>query len=270
MQSGANRARTVAANAFESCLDLTFDKEVTEAEFGREWLALMSCQSDIYASGWYVPPPDGLAVLTGTSDSASRTSFGSLRDPENWPSERKIDWSGYLYAYCSPVDRETGLMGDFAITLFLGESDRIREHFLNSYVATQRVLQAAEHHENSLDLFKTASKIFSEHGLRNEVVSITDSTPLDLGHSFPRLPEALRPDTLDSESAKLLSKGRKFLNEVSDWRLDAVDQYTIEPQLRSTLDESLPQVAFHYAVQQEPFAIFNEPDVVLRKWGLTR
>jgi hypothetical protein len=164
-------------------------------------------------------------------------------------------------------------MGDFAITLYLGSDERLQGHFRRCHRATREVLAVCSPRTTARDLFASSQEIFSAHGLENSVVSKTDSTSLDLGHSFARLHGESKPDpddrVLGQAAANELSRGRRFISPEHTWSLGSVPQFTIEPQLRSATDSSLPQIAFHYVIAPgEDGTVLAECDELFERYGL--
>ncbi len=271
MRIEANPGRAIAAAAFRTTLDAHFGKAaVSEKDFAEYWLAEMTSHHELSSTGWYEPPPNGCSVLAASSRASERISFGSLRDEEFWPGQTIIDWEdGLLYAYASPVHLPTGLPGDFAVTLYLGSDARVREHFLSAYRATGEVVAMIRPSMTSRELFEDAERVFAEAGLKNSVVSVTDSTPLDLGHTLPRLSAtSLTTRALSREDCEFVRRGRKFINADDDWALESVDQFTIEPQLLSVEDSGLPQISFHYVVVLPSLALLDEGDSFFRRFEL--
>ena len=234
----------------------------------RSWAEAMGTHPAVSANGWYDPPPRGVAVLSGLS----RISFETLRNEASWPGEDVVDWdAGALYGYCSPVNTSDGMPGDFAVTLYFGADPAIRAHFLAAHRATRDVLAVACEESSSRSLFRRSGEIFEAAGLRNCVVSYTDTMPLDLGHTFP-VPTQYGLDgerRLNAGTRDTIRTSRKFLNDDSDWDLRASGQFTVEPQLASAADPSLPQVTFHYVVDPETGTVLDEPDAILSEFSLT-
>lgn len=262
-----NLARRAATETFRETLRrLKRRSQVTERDFANEWLAAMSSVDGVSMNGWYNPPPDGVAVLTGIP----RINFTSLRDEENWPSTRTIDWeNGALYAYCSPVNTASGMPGDFAITLYFGDNKHIRQHFHRTYQAVHEILTGIPSKASSGELFRHSTDIFDRWNLRNCVISYTDTVFLDLGHTFPAL------STFDTLTRKLepaeqdfIRRGRKFINNESDWPLNSHGQFTVEPQLIDVGDAELPQVTYHYVVTPDSFGVLDDQDTILTDFGL--
>ena len=131
-----NRERQKAYRALEGTVDSLYGREeVTERVFRDAWLERISGEGNPPAGGWYCPPPFGMAVLTG-----SRLSFDSLRNPEYWPGNDAVDWKeGSLYAYASPVDPESGWMGDLSVTLCFDREAKLAGHIRNCHEAVMEL-----------------------------------------------------------------------------------------------------------------------------------
>lgn len=269
-----NYSRKSAFESLSKTLDHLIGKpDITEKIFHNIWQEELSKDDQVIADGWYTPPPKGMAVLAGSIEYPSRVSFESLRSEEFWPNDRVINWeSDLFYAYCSPIDLRTGIPGDIAITLYFGKSQRIREHFRNTYNATQKVLSLLDNVETSSDLFQLSQTVFQNYNLQNCVVSITDRVPLDLGHTLPQMEtdDLAQNNLLTDLQKESIRRSRQFINAESSWPFIKGMQFTIEPQLVSTLDKELPQVAYHYAVQfTGTFKICNDVDTLLKRYDLT-
>lgn len=221
-----------------------------------------------------MPPPKGMAVLFGTGDDPSRVCFESLRFEEWWASERQADWSDCLmYAYCSVVDRDHGVPGDFAITLYTGTNKRLRAHIKSCIDATHEVLNSLVSSSGSLEVFLGSQRIFQDCHLKNCVVSITDEVSLDLGHSYPVVDVSSVPADefqLPVELCGSIRSGRKFLNGTSDWDLAEPAYFTIEPQLIDVRDKTLPQISQHYIVRRHDVntKVDLDLDVLFRRFDL--
>lgn len=240
-----NHARSVAIRALDATLRALRGRDVTELDVKNEWLARMTENSSIVADGWYDPPPSGITVLAADSSDPHRISFETLRKQQWWPSSRQVVWEdALLYFYCSPVDRTSGVIGDLAVTLYFGRDPALRQHLTRAREALRAVVSLLGIIDRSRDLFRAAEREFAERGFRNAVVSYTDVTPLDLGHSVTSAPPyQFEPGT--DEWKNHLRTTRLFINDVSDWPLTSVDQFTVEPQLVSRSDDRLPQVTHH-------------------------
>ncbi len=263
-----NMARQKAFNSLCITLEKLYGKQsIYEKDFKNEWYNNLTKENNIIADGWYNPPPNGMAILFG-----NRVSFDSLRNKKNWASDTIINWKeDLLYAYCSPVDKVSGIIGDISVTLYFGKDKEIINHIKNCYNATLEVFDVLDKVKNSHELFIASEKIFTVHKLKNCIVSKTDNTPLDLGHTFPKLEIIQSKDSLTKEEKQGISKARKFINENSNWDFIEGMQFTIEPQLISTINTKLPQISQHYLVKKEngKFIICRDIDEILEKYKLT-
>jgi hypothetical protein len=227
---------------------------------------------ELIASGWYDPPPNGIAVLFGKPEMNSRISFRTLRDEVSWPDRYSFaNWrDGLMYAYCSAVHRNTGLPADLAVTLYFGKDERIRQHFHNTFSSISKVLDSISPVETSQRLFRRAEEIFAAFRVANSVVSITDRVALDLGHSFPKLDLAAHGDNLSIEQKNSIRHRRMFINAVSDWSFSDAGQFTVEPQLVSLDDKMLPQITYHYLLITEGnnLRIVRDVDQLLHRFDL--
>lgn len=262
-----NSARQKATSALQETLKEFYGKEeISERIFAQRWLERLSQKKDVYAKGWYSPTPYGTAVLSG-----DRLSFDSLRNEKFWPSERIIDWrDGFLYAYCSPVDKISGYMGDMSVTLYFGKDEKIKEHFRNCRAAAEDIFDHLEDSEGPGELFRYSQEIFRSRGLLSNVISRTDSLPSNLGHTFAHLEEIADKAELTKEEIDHLSSSRHFLNQGADFVFEEGLQFTVEPQLLSLNDASFPKVTHHFVVKkrEDGFIVCNDIDELLEEFEL--
>ena len=275
-QSGndINRGRTIAYETFRDTLsDLHGRADVTELQFRDEWLVRLSAHHELTVNGWYDPPPFGMAVFTGSDATETPFAFASLRSEPYWPSDRKIDWQrGIMYAYCSPVHLIDRLPADFGITLYFGRDSVVRAHFRNALSLTRHLMERITSGTMARPLFRQSQTLFQNAGMRSNVASITDSVPVDLGHSLPLVDSMeLCAGRQLTERAKLaLRTGRLFISESADWDLASVSQFTIEPSLISLQSRRLPQVSPHYvlSVSSAGVSISDQCDALYAEFGL--
>lgn len=267
--------RAIGFETFKETLTELFGQaQVSESKFGDAWLRRLNRYDHLSINGWYDPPPNGLAVLFAKSGAPERLAFESLRLPRYWPSDQIIDWAdGLLYAYCSPVDLTTGALGDFGVTLYFGSDTAVRQHFAKSYHATRGILESIRPEMSSRTLFEISQRTFDAAHVTNTIASITDTVPLDLGHTLPVLPtSSLRKGReLQVETRQMLRTSRKFISVASDWPLRDARWFTVEPQLVSSDRPGLPQISYHYVVEvgSDSVHIYDECDELLRYYRLT-
>lgn len=251
-----NRARSLSLQAFRATLDDMKGKPgVSEVTFCDGWLKRLRQCEVLFPSGWYDPPPSGLSVLFATASCPQRISFESLREEAFWPSrEYEADWNnGLMFFYSSSVDRESGVPGDFDVTLYWGRDERLRNHYRRCFDATSQILSGLAFGDTSHHIYRKAEEIFHDSGLRNCVASRTDVVSLDLGHTLPGVKEyggIPSPGPWGRPYRERIRTARRFINGASDWEIEEGMQFTIEPQLRSLRDPELPQISFHYLVQK--------------------
>ena len=265
-----NPAREQAFAALLKTLTDAEGRPITEIEFRNLWLRNIAARGTVIADGWYNPPPCGAAVLLGDF---SRISFTSLREKEFWPKRKNAaDWeNGCIYAYCSPVHIDTGIIGDISICLYLGSDKRLRDHFINAHIATAELLNRLSKVSNSKQLFELSQNVFYEYNLRNGPDSITDPLNNNIGHTLPSL-GPLKAKYLTKEQKKYISNTRQFINGGAPFEFTDGMQFTIEPQLWSTIDPHQPKATFHYLVKKVPggFHLCNDVDILFAKYVLDR
>ena len=206
-----NYAREAACLSLEKTLDEMQGKEnITEIMFRDSWFKNMSDSFDVFADGWYSPPPKGMAVL-----SEGRVNFDSLRNPYNWSDDTVIDWDGVLYAYASPVDRKNGYIGDISVTLYFGHNEKIIDHVKNCHEATMAVFERMSEAETAGDLFRISQNVFEQYHLKSTVISRTDNMPINLGHTFPYVMNVSEKDILSEEDKLSVSRSGTARQHVS-------------------------------------------------------
>ena len=234
---------------------------ISEKGFRDLWLLKMGDDGTTIADGWYCPPPRGTAVLFG-----ERITFDSLRNEYNWSGDTMIDWhSDLLYAYASPVDRTSGRIGDTSVTLYFGPNTAVSDHIRRCHDAVMDVFESLGKAQTAGALFDLSREIFLRHRLRDCVISRTDSAPSNLSHTFPKLESVPADGILSEEDIRMISTSRRFINTNADWEFTDGLQFTVEPQLMSYDDESLPQITQHYVVRYEAgvFTVCNDIDIIL-------
>ncbi len=271
-----NYGRSVAYRTFSETLnELRGQSGVTEIGFRDAWRARLHADERLTTNGWYDPPAEGMAVLFADEIDVRRVCFESLRLEAFGPSNRVIDWErGLMYGYCSPVDRQTGLAGDFGVTLYFGTNSDMIEYFRKCSAVTQDLLAGIDSSMTSTALFQHSEKLFDAVGLRNTIASVTDSVPLDLGHSMPSVEvEAVAESRVLPQWAKdSMRASRRFVGTSSNWPLSDTFQFTVEPQLVDPERPESPKVSFHYvvSVRAGTVTVLREGEQLLAELGLIR
>jgi len=208
---------------------------------------------DLLPDGWYQPPPTGASVLIGSPPTYARVEYESLRDPHTWPrADIRLRDDSLVYAYASPTDRATGMIGDIGVTLYHGPDHRIRQHVATCLELTVRIAALAEVGMELRELYHQAERLVKEAGLGNRTASATDSGAPNIGHTIPwtfgdysaederRLRNGDPADVSD-----LISRQRIFLNPSTRRRIEPTMAFTVEPRMSSP---SLPLSSFHIIV----------------------
>ena len=127
-------ARVLAAQSLHTTLDtlLSHKQSISEVQLRDTWLAEMRRNSTIFPDGWYMPPPHGIGVLFGSAHKESRMNYSHLRLPQVWPrSDIMLGGKNEMaYLYASPVDKSTGIIGDFGMVIYLGNDNKIGSRLL--------------------------------------------------------------------------------------------------------------------------------------------
>lgn len=234
-------------------------KTVSESEFRDKWLKELRKNQEIFPEGWYTPPPHGMAVLFGTGKNFSRTNFESIRGEKYWPKKDVyLDLKdGFLMLYASPVDRKTGIIGDFETTVYFGNNNQIKDHLKVNLEIIHALFDYAQVGMTLSDIAKKGMEFIEKKRLSNNILSINDSTNTNIGHTIPfsyeeinnQEKELLRDGENNWERAyTMISKKRKFVNNIEQLKIKPGMAFTIEPRLMDPKNEGLPQSSFHTIV----------------------
>ena len=232
---------------------LTTNDRISEQEFAQAWLKRLRENELLFPEGWYQPPPSGVVVLFGQPPLFERLQFSSLRMQEYWPKNTHyLNDESLVYAYYSPVDRESGLIGDMAITLYRGSNSAVREHITAALQITADVVEYAEIGMPLASLYAYGTERIRKADLINRTVSITDPHGIDIGHTIPwsygtqsEQEENVLKGSDRDKIWKMISSKRRFLDSTNDLIIAPNMAFTIEPKVASS---SLPTVSFHIIV----------------------
>lgn len=253
MEAIIRRTRRAAVQALASAVTTALSQAPapSEADLRDAWLSELRAQPALLPDGWYSPPPGGLAVLIGEPPAYDRLGLPSLRAQDAWPrSERRWSTESVVYAYASPVDRATGLIGDLAVVLYAGASERISEHLRECRRLAEAIAEQAEVGMAFADLYAWARTELQARGYANDIASSTDPAGTNVGHTVPltevgRTPREAFPDCSDAELRSALGRARLFLSPDETARIMPGTVLTIEPRISAA---GLPTVGFHLMV----------------------
>lgn len=227
---------------------------MSETRLRDRWLLKMRESSSVYPDGWYMPPPHGIGVLFGTEENYARMNYTSLRTQDSWPRDDVfLDRnSGIIYCYASPVDRQTGMIGDFGITIYFGKNPVIIKHLQDCLQLNRDIFVYAQEGMSFGQLTQFAHDLFAKRGLSNEVTSTTDPAGVNIGHTVPASLEGwneLEMQTVNGSdpnaAAKLISGRRIFLNTLEQHVFEPGTACTLEPRLTVSGEQAIPMCSFH-------------------------
>lgn len=252
---------------------------LSEMALVENWHQSLKSEPDLFADGWYMPPPHGIISIFGKSeDRYSRVSIPSFRTQMAWPqSDVFFDPKDILVAYASPVQKKTGLIGDFGGCFYKGRSPEIRVYFESVLRTTLRICDAARVGMPFSELYKAGMDIVKKEGFNNDIESFTDQAGTNIGHTIPGsyisdpVYETLSRINDETQMRETLRTGRKFISSQEHQRIEDNMAFTIEPRLST---ETMPQVFFHMTVifkngvmcivhgLEAPFKAFNMDDII--------
>lgn len=271
------RTRKFAADSLLITLKKLFtdNKPISETLLRDTWLAEFRKNPDIFPDGWYTPPPHGMIVLFADDEKIDRANYKSARPPEFWPQENIYlnKSSGIISAYSSPVDISSGIIGDFGITLYFGKKSEIQNHLKLALKINNQIFEQINTGQDLSEVSKTTHKILHRYNLLSNLLSPTDPTGTNTGHTIPASyenwneieVEAIKNGKGDWEKVcKLISQKRKFVNTSEQLITQPGIAFTIEPRPQNTTNPNLPMVLFHEIVtinskgEKELLANFND------------
>jgi hypothetical protein len=232
----------------------------SEVNLYGDWLYEMRQNPQIFRDGWYTPPPSGIGIIFGDLNRQDRLNFPSLRPMEYWPSDDSFldREDGIAIVYASPVDRETGMIGDFGMTIYFGDNPRMQNHLKKVLGITDQVFGEVRVGMKLSELFEVEYEMFRTNGLINEGwISPSDLTGINVGHTIPATDVPWSEEEIEilqhmglrwPKKAKLISGRRRFINAVEETEIVPGMALTIEPRLKSTEDPKMPRAFYHSIV----------------------
>ncbi len=253
------KTRKIATESFYDALqnELNTNEQVSEAQLRNAWLDSMRESGQILEDGWYQPPPHGMAVLFAkdTDGVQSRLNFTSLRVQENWPRDDVfLDiGSGLISVYASPVDKRTGIIGDFGLTLYLGSDKDIQNHLRATYKLTNKIADYMQIGMTFAEVTKYAHGLMQDNGFVNEVECTTEPSLGDnVGHTIPAVYESWTQeeqaviDVGDMEQMKdVISNNRIYLSSNEDTKIAPGMAITVEPRPTISSNSKIPMGFYH-------------------------
>lgn len=253
--------RKIASDSLHKTLQkvLSSKQSISELAFANLWLSELRKYKTIFPEGWYTPPPHGIGVLFGTPDKNSRVNYKTLRAEDMWPKETIFlnDTNNTAYLFVSPVDKKTGIIGDFGMTIYVGTDKKIQNHFKTCLQINKEVFGFIQPGMMFSHVYNLAEDVFKKHNVTNEVTSVTDPTGKDIGHTIPssdndwsgeELTIIKSPITPWETIKNMISKKRIFINSDERTKCKNGMAFTLEPRLTNRKDQNIPMASFHTIV----------------------
>jgi hypothetical protein len=263
-QQACINARIAASAALLKSLKVLAAKgRFSEAQVRDSWVKAMGNDPELFPSGWYVPPPQGIGVLFGEATRESRHNYTSLRPTESWPREDLFfdEPHPLMYAYASPVNKHTGIIGDFGITIYTAEDPDIQKHIQQCLQINRDIFEFIAVGKSFAEVYRYAHELFQSLDLSNRITSVTDLAAVNIGHTVPAVDTGWNEDERKvlqrgkadwNAAASLISKKRLFLNGIEQTTYQPGMAVTLEPRLVNLKKPHIPMASFHTIVLIHP------------------
>ncbi len=230
---------------------------LSEVEFCNELAKGFFTGEKVHKEGWYNPPPLGISALFCNERDTKRTYFTTLRNEEYWPKEQNFytkESLGFIYA--SPVDIETGMIGDTGLMFYNGKDEEILNHLRQSFKINEMVAEYAEVGMSFGELNSYCRKLMTECGYNIPYwVSTTDKLIHNIGHTVPwsyEEPSEEEQRIIKGHDFQLLkdtiSKKRIFLNAGEEFKIPKTICFTVEIRAEDKARPHLPATYSHLMV----------------------
>jgi hypothetical protein len=252
------QTRQIAADALYKTLQKVFKSKepISEVSFRDMWLSEIRKNKNIFFDGWYTPPTHGMGVLFATDDNVERLNFKSIRPEEFWPRDdiyldRK---NGIMMLYFGAVDKKSGVIGDFEVTLYFGKNKIIQNQLKTNLDILYKTFENTKQDMKLSEIYAHGNKLLRKNKLVNIIYSISDPTNTNIGHTVPFSYEDLtvqEKKILKSgkknweKICEMISKRRKFVNSVESLKINSPMAVTIEPRSKIKNKKESPLISFH-------------------------
>ena len=239
------------------CLAQSFEiaqkESLSEKALADISLSYLRKNKDLFEDGWYAPPPHGIITVFGKKDdNYKKVSQPSFRPESEWPQDRQhYNINDIVLFYASPIDRKTGLIGDFGLNIYSGPDKAIHEHFENVLRATLYIASQARTGMSFSELYQLAIEHGKTQGFYNNIESSADSTGTNIGHtiplSFPGDPAHIAMAKAKDYAAvkEAIRTNRVFVNAASNQKIQPDMAFTIEPRFSTG---TMPNTMFHLTI----------------------
>lgn len=250
------QTRKFAADSLYTVLKklLASQKPISEVMLRDAWLAELRKNKNIFPDGWYMPPPHGMIILFGTDKNVDRINFKNARVEEKWPRDDVFldTKNGIACLYASPVDKLSGVIGDFGITLYFGKNKEIKDHLKLCLSLGQEIFASIKIGQTLSQVSKSAYKRFAQVGVSLDATIQNVHKNMNLGHSIP----ATERDWTNKEKQILRGsnwiKTKDMLSEArlsySDFVIQPGFAFTIEPRPAVIDKPHIPTSLFYHTI----------------------
>jgi len=241
---------------------LSKDEPISEKVLRDKWLEDMRKNKEIYEDGWYNPPEHGMGVIFGADQDSekSRLNHNSLRNmvpSDNIYLDRD---KGIVYVYAGPVDRESGIIGDFGMTLYFGKNSEIINHLKSCYALNKDIFEFMDTGKSFEDIYEHSDNILKQRSLTNDVHCVTDSSATTtFGHTVPASYEHWTDTELQAfktgswnQIKDAINYKRKYIKPGEKLEIKPGMAITIEPRPQIIDRPDIPMLSFHN------IAVFHE------------
>jgi hypothetical protein len=252
------QTRKIAADALYKTLQkvIKSKKPISEVAFRDAWLLEVRKNKNIFLDGWYTPPLHGMGVLFATDENVERLNFKSIRPKEFWPRDDIFldRGKGIVMLYFGSVDKKSGVIGDFEVTLYFGKNKIIQNQLKTNLDIIHMTFEYTKQGTKLSEIYTRVNKLLKKNKLVNIIYSISDPTNTNIGHTVPFSYEDLtvqEKKILKSGKknwkmvCEMISKKRKFVNSVESLIINPPIAVTIEPRSKLKGSRESPLISFH-------------------------
>ena len=159
-----------------------------------------------------------------------------------------------MFLYFSPVDKKSGIIGDFGMSIYVGNNQKIKNHLKLCWELDKQIFHFAEVGMTLSEITHFTNKLYLKYGLTNTIVSASDPTGTNVGHTIPVSYEdwnkeelqILKNSTTNWQAVSdMISKKRKFENTQETFKIKQGMAITIEPRPSVLNDPTIPIVFFY-------------------------
>jgi len=229
---------------------------LSEVDFRNLTIKNLFDQRELHQSGWYDPPPFGVAALFSQAP-YTRLQFDTLRSKKFWPQkENFLTKESVGIIYLSPVHRESGIIGDFGATFYYGKDEKIVRHLKKSLSLLEKVTDFIEIGMEFRKIHEFAQQLFQKNEVNNHRTTVhNDPAGTNLGHTVPwtyedpTTEEEKIIEDGDIETLRnLISKKRIYINALEKFKIPSTIAFTFEARLEDSENSHLPNAFYHLIV----------------------